>query len=67
MKAGVPILGVGPVLSGPAGIVAGALKLLLVYLQERPHIVHFFLPHAYVIGGLGRTASRTQVAYHEPA
>ncbi len=34
----------------PLGLFASCLKLLKILLLERPQIVHFFLPLAYVIG-----------------
>ena len=49
--AGVPVIE-GTRWRGVLGVCATALHLLLVLLTRRPHIVHCFLPEAYVVGGL---------------
>ena len=56
-EAGVPVLGIPAWLGGVLGLIAGGFSLLVLYVKERPGVVHFFLPHAYVIGGIGALLS----------
>jgi glycosyltransferase involved in cell wall biosynthesis len=46
-EAGIPVMSIGG--GGPVGRV---LQLRDVLTRERPEIVHFFLPEAYLLGGL---------------
>ena len=39
-------------LPGRLGLVPGGVGLLITLLCQRPDVVHFFLPEAYVVGGL---------------
>jgi glycosyltransferase involved in cell wall biosynthesis len=50
-EAGVPVIRM-PRVAPTIGFVLSAFRLLWLYLRERPDLVHFFLPQAYVIGGL---------------
>jgi glycosyltransferase involved in cell wall biosynthesis len=42
-----------------AGLVATAGHLLWTLLTRRPHVVHFFLPEAYLVGGCLAVLART--------
>ena len=48
---GVPVIE-GTTRRGVLGVCTTALHLLVILLTRRPHIVHCFLPEAYVVGGL---------------
>jgi len=60
--AGVPVLGVSlpagltrllrrPRVIAWTGLLASMLLLIWTYWRVRPHVVHFFLPAAYIVGG----------------
>ena len=51
-QAGVPVRGVPSWMRGPLGLVVSTIALYFTYLKYRPSIVHFFLPHAYFLGGI---------------
>lgn len=38
--------------AAPLRVLAGFLTVFLVCMRWRPHLVHFFLPEAYLVGGL---------------
>lgn len=59
--AGVPVLGAPPALPPGARRVAAAARLLAHMMFGRPAVVHFFLPEAYLVGGLCALVTRREV------
>lgn len=52
IEAGVPVLTPGAFLGGAPGRLWGIARLVYELLANRDAIVHFFLPEAYLIGGI---------------
>lgn len=56
--AGVPVISPSSSHPRPFHLFSALTLLLKVLLRDRPDIVHFFLPEAYIIGGLAALLSR---------
>lgn len=58
--AGIGVVNGSKSLSGLLGIIACAVRLVVILKRQKPNLIHFFLPEAYLIGGMCSVFAGTQ-------